>query len=196
MKEVEYELIRIHLEERFRKQLKEDLVWGFSPIFNGSTIVNGFRRADGVEVGFIVLRWDPKIKDYVSQWYDYEDQDKISELIEEEENENDDCPPLKEEEDEVASTEAKKRPLSKKKRRRKKKKENADSKQNKTFKTAQHTRNFVKRRATSVLNDNIKMCVTTGFPKIDIPKCIAEPNFLWKSGTAGFHTRDSTRVAA
>ena len=86
MKEVEYELIRIHLEERFRKQLKEDLVWGFSPIFNGSTIVNGFRRSDGVEVGFIVLRWDPKIKDYVSQWYDYEDQDKISELIEEEEN--------------------------------------------------------------------------------------------------------------
>ena len=86
MEEVEYELIRIHLEERFRKQLKDDIKWKYSQIFNGTFIVNGFRAPDGTEVGLIVLRWDGKIKDYVSQWYDFEDRHEVIELIEEEKN--------------------------------------------------------------------------------------------------------------
>ena len=86
LEEVEYELIRIHLEERFRKQLKDDIKWKYSQIFNGTFIVNGFRAPDGTEVGLIVLRWDGKIKDYVSQWYDFEDRYEVIELIEEEKN--------------------------------------------------------------------------------------------------------------
>ena len=86
LEEVEYELIRIHLEERFRKQLKDDIKWKYSQIFNGTLIVNGFRAPDGTEAGLIVLRWDAKIKDYVSQWYDFEDRHEVIELIEEEKN--------------------------------------------------------------------------------------------------------------
>ena len=85
MKEVEYELIRIHLEEKFRKHLKEDIKWKYTNIFNGDVIVNGFRAGDGTEAGLIVLRWDSKIKDYVSRWYDFEDRDEVIELIEKEE---------------------------------------------------------------------------------------------------------------
>ena len=85
MKEVELELVRIHLEERFRKQLKEDIKWKYTNIFNGDVIINGFRAGDGTEAGLIVLRWDSKIKDYVSQWYDFEDRDEVIELIEKEE---------------------------------------------------------------------------------------------------------------
>ena len=85
MKEVELELVRIHLEERFRKQLKEDIKWKYTNIFNGDVIINGFRAGDGTEAGLIVLRWDAKIKDYVSQWYDFEDRDEVIELIDKEE---------------------------------------------------------------------------------------------------------------
>ena len=86
MKEVELELVRTHLEERFRKQLKEDIKWKYTAVFNGPLVINGFRAGDGTEAGLIVLRWDSKIKDYVSQWYDFENRDEVIELIEEEEN--------------------------------------------------------------------------------------------------------------
>ena len=81
-----FELIRVHLEEGFRKQLKADIKWKYTAIFNGTLVVNGFRSTEGVEAGLIVLRWDHKIKDYVSQWYDHEDRMEVFDLIEKEES--------------------------------------------------------------------------------------------------------------